>query len=268
MSLKFVMRVVGLSAVLFSFGCQSADIGGGKAELVTIDSTVWEMTTYLSVSGTMDPKVHNSMVYMEVEDGKLSGNAGANNFFGGIEMDDSSIRISTTGSTMMMGTPELMAQEGQFLKLLQLSKSYQITDGELYMMDAEGKTVLIFIPRVEPGLTSTVWKATGVNNGKGGVTSLLQGSKITAEFTAEGRVSGTAGCNSYSGGYELEGTSIVFSPISSTRKMCVEPAGIMEQEIQFLQALEKSDTYSITEGRLELRDASGALQVSFAALNE
>lgn len=266
MSLKFVLRVVGLSAVLLSNACQSVD--RDKIESLTIEDTVWELKTYLSVSGTMDPRVHKSRVHMTISDGKISGNAGANRFFGGVEIDGTSIKISTVGSSMMMGTPELMAQEGQFLKLLQRSKNYQIVDGELRMLDADGKTVMTFVPRIEPSLTSTVWKAIGVNNGKGGVSSLRKDTEINAEFTAEGRVSGTSGCNSYSGGYKLEGTSIVFSSMAGTRKMCAEPEGVMEQEMKFLQALEKSAVYSIHEDRLELRDASGALQVSFSALNE
>lgn len=263
--------LAGLSVGLLGSGCRTADSLNADSESssgLMIDGPVWEMVSYLSVSGSMEPRVDKSMVNLKITDGKISGHAGANTFFGGVELDDTSIKLSPIGSSMMMGTPELMAQEGQFLKLLQLSTRYKIEGDELCLKNEAGRVVLIFVPRVEPSLTSNVWKATGVNNGKGGVTSLLPGSNITAEFTAEGRVSGSAGCNSYSGGYELEGTSIVFSPISSTRKMCAEPAGIMEQEILFLQALEKSDTYSITEGCLELRDASGALHVSFSTGNE
>ena len=268
MSLKIAMGIFSLGAVLFSGGCQSAKPGAEKDLPKPLEGMVWEMMTYRSVNGTMNLKVHKSMVYMEIKDGTLSGNAGANRFFGGIEVDGSSITIFTTGSSMMMGTPELMAQEGQFLKLLQLSSRYQIVDDELRLQDEEGRVVLVFVPRVEPDLTANIWNATGVNNGRGGVTSVLQGSEITAEFSVEGRVSGSSGCNAYSGGYELEGKSIVFTPISGTRKMCAEPPGIMEQELNFLQALEKSGVYSIREGRLELRDAAGALQVSFSAVNE
>ena len=40
----------------------------------------------------------------------------ANNFFGGVKVEGTSLEFSTNGSTMMMGTPELMAQENEFLK--------------------------------------------------------------------------------------------------------------------------------------------------------
>ena len=74
---------------------------------------------------------------------------------GQIVVDGSTVKISPTGSSMMMGTPELMAQEDQFLKLLHASDTYQIIDGELELQNGEGRTVLIFVPRIEPSLTST-----------------------------------------------------------------------------------------------------------------
>ena len=107
-----------------------------KAAGVAIDSTVWELSSYLSVSGTMDPRVEKSIVNMKIADGKVTGNAGANRFFGDCEVDGSSIRISATGSTMMMGTPEVMAQENQFLKLLQDSVDYLIVGEELRLRNA------------------------------------------------------------------------------------------------------------------------------------
>ena len=50
----------------------------------------------------------------------------------------------------------------------------------------------------------------------------------------------------------------------TTRRQCVEPEGIMAQEQQFLQALTVARQYRLTEGRLELRDSKGSLQVSFS----
>lgn len=264
MKRRTLMGIAGcLSVVLFSGGCKSGDSGGEAAADVSIEDTVWEMTTYLSVSGTMDPRVDKSMVNLTIADGKISGNAGANKFFGGVELDGTSIKLSPMGSSMMMGTPELMAQEGQFLKHLGETVSYQIVGEELRMKNADGNVVLIFIPRIEPSLTSNVWKAVGVNNGKGGVSSLRKGTEITIEFNDEGNVFGHSGCNSFSGGYELKGNAVQFSPMAGTRKMCAEPEGVMEQETAFLQALEKSSVWKIKEGSLELRDETGALQAKF-----
>jgi len=46
--------------------------------------------------------------------------------------------------------------------------------------------------------------------------------------------------------------------------MCAEPVGIMQQETDFLKALENASTFNIEGKTLELRDAQAALQVKFS----
>jgi heat shock protein HslJ len=228
---------------------------------LSIDSTKWALSSCLSVSGTMDPPVEKSRVNMKIAEGKVTGNAGANRFFGGCEVAGSRIRISATGSTMMMGTPELMAQEQQFLKHLQNSVDYMIVGEELRLRNAEGKVLLKMVPAIEPALTSGVWKATGINNGKGGVASLLEGTEVTIQFDKEGRVGGNSGCNGFSGKYKVDGEALQIGPLAGTRKM--GPEDVMEQEANVLQALDRVSTYRIEGKTLELRSEKGSLQVKF-----
>ena len=51
--------------------------------------------------------------------------------------------------------------------------------------------------------------------------------------------------------------------IGLTRMFCEEPEGVMEQEQEYLQALQNSTTYKVDRNRMEFRDDSGALQVDF-----
>lgn len=237
------------------------EVVGKKKAGIAIDSTAWALSSYLSVSGTMDPRVEKSIVNMKIANGKITGNAGANRFFGGCKVDGSLIRISATGSTMMMGTPELMAQENQFLKHLQESVDYMMVGEELRLRNAERQVVLKLVPAIEPGLTSNTWKATGVNNGKGGVVSILAGTEITATFDDTGTISGNAGCNNYTGKFEAKEEVLKIGTVAQTRKM--GPEGIMEQEANYLRALERVSTYRIDEGTLELRNERDSLQVKF-----
>ncbi len=228
-----------------------------------LGSCVWEMAEYLSAGGAMEPRLEKSMVNLQVTPGGISGSAGANKFFGSVTLDGSSIHISAAGSTMMMGTPELMAQEDQFLKHLLEARQYQMVGGELRLLNGEGRVTLKFKPRVEPVLTSGVWRAVGVNNGRGGVASVIRGTEITIQFRADGNVFGSSGCNSFMGGYEIDGGSIQFGPQAGTRSLCAGPAGIMEQEQVFLRALERAVLWKIHDDALELRDADGALLARF-----
>jgi heat shock protein HslJ len=77
-----------------------------------------------------------------------------------------------------------------------------------------------------------------------------QGTVITAQFTSDGTVSGSSGCNSYSGTVEIapDGTLTVPSPFISTMMACESG---MDQEQAYLAALGSAQTLSINDqGRL------------------
>jgi heat shock protein HslJ len=96
------------------------------------------------------------------------------------------------------------------------------------------------------------------------VVSLAAGSTVTAIFDSGGRMSGSAGCNSYSAEYAVDGNKIKVGPIVQTEMAC-EDQKVMEQEQAYLAALAKATTYRIDGDKLELRDDGGALQVGFRA---
>ena len=65
---------------------------------------------------------------------------------------------------------------------------------------------------------------------------IIDGSRVTMTFSAEGRISGRASCNDYTGSYRIEGQRlIVLDRLAVTRKLCA-PA-LMDQEERFLSAL-------------------------------
>ena len=65
---------------------------------------------------------------------------------------------------------------------------------------------------------------------------LAAGTIISAQFSTDGRLAGSGGCNRYSGSYTVSGAEISIStPLASTMMMCAED--IMTQESAYLQAL-------------------------------
>jgi heat shock protein HslJ len=66
---------------------------------------------------------------------------------------------------------------------------------------------------------------------------------------AENRLNGFAGCNAFTGSYTTKAPDrLSFSNVAATRMMCPD----MEMESKLLDALEKTDSYAIREGRLML----------------
>jgi heat shock protein HslJ len=83
----------------------------------------------------------------------------------------------------------------------------------------------------------------------------LQGRKITIEF-GEGKLSGSSGCNSYSGSYEIKGNKIKTGAIGITLMSCVDP-GVMEQEQYFLAYLQDAQSFTLSSGQLRIFRSDG-----------
>jgi heat shock protein HslJ len=99
------------------------------------------------------------------------------------------------------------------------------------------------------------------NNGREAVVTVLADTRITANFGQDGVVSGNAGCNDYSGSYQTDGNAISVGALAVSAMICAEPEEIMQQETDYLAALQSAATYQIDGNRLELRTASGAIAV-------
>jgi heat shock protein HslJ len=114
------------------------------------------------------------------------------------------------------------------------------------------------------GLAGTSWEVTGYNDGSQGMTDVLPGTSLTANFGEDGTMTGNSGCNDYNGPYKITGNQIGIGPLGTTRKACGDPAGAMEQEAQYLAALDAAQVYVIDGNNLELRLVDGTVAAKFA----
>ena len=93
---------------------------------------------------------------------------------------------------------------------------------------------------------------------EGAATAPLPGTELSASFDG-GELSGVAGCNSFFGGYETDGDSIVIGPVASTMAFCSEPEGIMEQEAAYLGLLGQANGFARDGDSLTLSSDGNAL---------
>ena len=156
-----------------------------------------------------------------------------------------------------------MKQARAFTGAMASTRGYTIEGGQLVLLGADGQRLATFIPLRVASLLGTPWDAVMVHNGKSGVTSLVNHTRITATFAADGSLTGNATCNRYTTTYKTNGDTITIARPATTRERCPAPA--MTQEHNYLAALERATRYRVDEGKLELRDDKGALQVSFRA---
>ena len=88
----------------------------------------------------------------------------------------------------------------------------------------------------------------------GNLQGLIADTRITVEFdSSEGTLSGSAGCNSYFGSYELEGSKISLGEgIAATEMYCMEPEGVMDQERDYLDLLSDIEKYELEGSELTI----------------
>ena len=236
------------------------------AEAIPLEGTLWKLDGYLGGQAKWAYVTPGSVVTVKLEAGQAGGTAGCNQYFGPYERSGTSLTFGLIGATMMSCAPEaLMDQEGAYLAALESAASYQIAVSQLKVANAAGETVLTFTVLEPMPLTGTPWRLAGYHDGKGGFVSILSDTEIAATFGDDGAVAGSAGCNNYTGSYALEGGAITFGPLATTRKMCGDPAGVMEQENDYLAALASATTVQIEGHGLTLINADGVRVAAFTA---
>ncbi len=108
-------------------------------------------------------------------------------------------------------------------------------------------------------LPGTSWTVIGYNNGKQAVTGPSAEATPTLVFGTDGTVSGFGGVNNFNGPFESTEKTVKIGPLAAT--MMAGPQELMDQETQYLAALENSTVWALVQGRLEMRDGSGATQI-------
>jgi hypothetical protein len=118
------------------------------------------------------------------------------------------------------------------------------------------------LPGAVRGLEGTTWTVARYAIG-GALVHVPAGVHADAVFAA-GRVSGSAGCNRYTGGCTASGSALSVGPLATTMKACPPPAS--EVEAVYLAALATVASYAQTIDRLTLFDASGAVVIEYVAV--
>ena len=101
-------------------------------------------------------------------------------------------------------------------------------------------------------LDGTSWVLTAYRK-----TRPISGTTITATFEDD-QVRGSAGCNSYGGSYQVSGDTITVGAIAITEMACLEPEGVMEQELLFVEFLTDARTFRLADGQLQILRSDGA----------
>ncbi len=112
-------------------------------------------------------------------------------------------------------------------------------------------------------LTGSDWRLVSFGTA-GAETNVIAGTTVNVKFGEDGRASGSTGCNSYSGTYQVRGDSITIGRLASTRRACLDP-NANQQEQRFLAALEAANRFRLSSDRLTILSNRGRNVLNFVS---
>ncbi len=254
---KIMFSVVVVFVLVVLAGCSGSQSAGAPSG-GTLTGQVWALTALAGKAPIKD----TGLTIQFGTDNTVSGSSGCNQYNGTYTASGSSLTIKLGASTMMACAQPVMDQESAYQKALGDVKAYTVSGDKLTLFGADNKEIATY-KATSQDLAGTSWQVIGYNNGKQAVVSVMAGTEMDIQFGKDGTVSGKSGCNTYNGPYTVNGNQITIGPLASTMMACSDPAGIMDQEQQYLTALGTAATYQIENNVLELRTSDGALAADF-----
>lgn len=223
--------------------------GGG------LEDTPWQ----LLATSPLGDDLGQVAVTATFEAGTVSGFSGCNTYNGPYTVDGSKLTIGPNiARTSKACEPAQMSVEDAYLERLVKTASYKVLNKNLTLFPASNLDPLVF--EAQSGGTAAIvgsWNVTSYYNGSDGVVSVVNGSKVTAEFATD-FVSGSGGCNTYRGGVTASGSTIKIGPLASTKMACASEE-LSTQETQFLAAMEMATSFKVTGDKLDLLRDGGTI---------
>jgi heat shock protein HslJ len=233
-------------------GSGDADVAGRSVP--DLDGTSWIATT-VTEHGKPQALVPDSELRIEFADGNISINGGCNGMGGSYSLSaESELSTGPLAGTEMACEQPLMDQDTWLSGTVFAEPLLASLDGQTLTLSREGlELVLADRATVSPDalLEGTSWQLDGIKGGDT-VSSLPAGAHVpTLSLAGDGAVTLDTGCNSGRGTATVEGTTITFGPVMTTKRACADASG-RQTEAAVLAVLAGSADWSITEKTLTI----------------
>jgi heat shock protein HslJ len=229
---------------------------GGTASGPQLAGTRWT----LDVSGLAVDDASSVSSWIAFERAHVSGNDGCNAFSGSYQADGSNLTFGPLAGTRKACDGPAEAVSRHVTTALGRVRTYEIAAGTLRMYDASGAAVLTYAAEAE-GIEGS-WTVISVLYDDA-IRSVVADTEPTADFSADGKIGGSTGCNDFDGPYTLQGTKLDIGPLNATDKAC-PTKDASRQEAGYLAALESAVRIERAGPQLTLFNAKGQMAVTLA----
>lgn len=268
-----------LAAVLLAVACGSssdeAGTDGGPSTTGADPTTAPEdgaptldgrtfVATSITVDGSERPLVEGSELRIDLEDGRLGMSAGCNRMAVGYSIEGATlVTDGEVAGTLMGCEPDLQAQDEWIGELLTRDMDVDL-DGDRLVLTADDTVLTLVDATTTPlaeGLVGPTWALDTMVDGDM-ASSVPAGATATITFAEDGTYGVDTGCNTGSGTYAVDGTTLQVDPPATTRRGCQGDAGMVEQAV--LTVLDGPIDARIEDGRLVLTHPGGTSLVFLA----
>lgn len=176
---------------------------------------------------------------------QVSGYAGCNTFRTTAVFTAQTLKLRPIITTRQACPEPQMRLEQRYLEVLRGARVYVRQGTTLTLTTGSSQAVYVYGSEAGRRLVAT-WRLTG-----------FQGdTPLTVTFSADGRVSGSSGCNTFVGRYSVDDQALSFGPLASTRRACPTPE-LQTQEQTFLKDLQQVARLEISGAQLTLVTRNG-----------
>ena len=216
--------------------------------------------TWLLEKGAHDgrpvPIVEGSRITMTIDGSQIGGTAACNLYGGTIERDGASIRISALTMTEMACDEPVMAAEAAYVAAL-ADVTTAARDGDrLALGGPEVELEFSLLPPVPAAeLIGTIWTLDSLIAGD--AVSSVSGEPATLQLRDDGTLSGSTGCRSFGGTYEVIGDEVRVTDLAADARAC--PDELAGQDDHVLAVVGDGFAVTIDGNRLTLSDGASGL---------
>lgn len=193
-------------------------------------------------------------ITLTFDTGTFGGTAACNGYGAGYSIDGNQLIIDGLSWTEMGCRPDVQAAEQAYLAALTDVDGINLVDDELAL---SGPSTELIFTRQQPvpteELVDTLWLLETLIEGETATTVL--GDPATLSINSDGTFSGSTGCRTFSGRYQIFGADVQFNEFAAGEEQC--PTELAGQDGHVFAVLGDGFTAEVDGDRLTVTSAGG-----------
>lgn len=220
-----------------------------------LEGTLWRLEAF-GTAEAVSSLLANTEITALFENGKVGGYAGCNWYGADYAVDGAELEIELMQQTLRACLQDgVMEQEQSFAEALRTATSFVIEQDQLTLTHPGGTLMFRAMPALSGApFVGTTWKLVTFSAADP-AQAVPAEVEITATF-AEGKITGSGGCNSYFGEYIVEAGRVTVANVGATKMAC---EGAMELEQRFFAEIANPRIVVVDENQLRLVSDNGTL---------